>query len=120
MQDATAGIYVHVLAQSPANDEPDISLQLAPPPGTLVEIEGFSEFGRFSPHIEIGGKLGRLPRIRALGKSQLPTPLRLSIDQLSEPCYHDQWVEVAGAVRSVGSEGIDTNQVENFHRGHGV
>jgi hypothetical protein len=92
VQDASAGIYVMPRGLPP--DQPEV--------GSEVEIEGVTTFGRFSPFI--CGKNDGPVQVRAMGKATLPTPLRLSIDQLADPRYQNQWIELSGVVRSVRSD----------------
>jgi signal transduction histidine kinase len=94
VQDETGGIYV-----SPANTPPSTKkLQ----PGTLVEIEGVTTFGRFSPYV--CGCQGGPIQLQVLGRATPPEPLHLSLDELADPRYHNQWIEVSGVVRDVSSQ----------------
>ena len=55
---------------------------------------------------------GSAVKVRTVGKSPLPAPLRLSIDQLADPRYQNQWIELGGVVRSVRSEKMYRGQLE--------
>jgi signal transduction histidine kinase len=92
VQDDTGGIYVTPRGLPPRQPEA----------GTLVEIEGVTTFGRFSPFL--AGRGGGGVHVRTLGKAPLPAAPRLSIDQLADPRWQNQWIEVTGVVRSVRSE----------------
>ncbi len=94
VQDESGGIYV-----SPANTPPSTKRL---PPGTLLEVEGETAFGRFSPSVR--GCQGGPVQLKVLGQAALPEPLRLSLDQLADPRYQNQWIEVSGVVRHVTSQ----------------
>ncbi len=94
VQDETGGIYV-----SPTNTPPSMKRL---PPGTLLEVEGETTFGRFSPTVR--GCQGGPVQLKVLGQTALPEPLRLSLDQLADPRYQNQWIEVSGVVRHVTSQ----------------
>lgn len=83
VQDATAGIFVLVA--------PDIHTNITA--GQEIEVEGVSDKGDYAPII-------RASAIHILGKAKLPTPRRVSIDQLFTGLEDSQWVEVSGVVRS--------------------
>jgi signal transduction histidine kinase len=100
VQDASGGIYV-MPNGLPAGK---------PEPGTEVEIEGVTTFGRFSP--SICGRDNKPVKVRTIGKAPLPAPLRLSIDQLADPRYQNQWIELGGVVRSVQSQEFYGGQLE--------
>ena len=100
VQDPTGGIYV-MPRGLPAKQ---------PEAGMEVEVEGVTTFGRFSPSIR--GKDNAPVKVRTVGKAPLPTPLRLSIDQLADPRYQNQWIELSGMVRSVRSETFYQGQME--------
>jgi signal transduction histidine kinase len=82
-QDATAGIFVLVA--------PDISTTITA--GQEIEVVGVSGKGDYAPIV-------RASAIHVLGKSQLPVPRKISIDQLFTGLEDSQWIEVSGVVRS--------------------
>lgn len=84
IQDSTGGIWVDVPPGGNANLKP----------GDLLEIEGVSEQPDFAPQV---GK----PRWRVLGQTPLPTPRRVTFQQMASTREDSQWVEAEGVVRSV-------------------
>jgi signal transduction histidine kinase len=82
-QDATAGIFVLVA--------PDISTNIAA--GQEIEVVGVSGKGDYAPIV-------RASAIHVSGKSQLPVPREISVDQLFTGLEDSQWIEVSGVVRS--------------------
>ncbi len=103
VQDESGGIYV-----SPDNlpwpERTGISQ------GMLVEIEGRTNFGRFSPTVR--GKEGAAVVVKVLGRAPLPEPLQPSIVQLADPRYQNQWIEISGVVRQVTSGSLFEGAVE--------
>ena len=97
VQDQTGGIYVH-----PNGLRPQLS-QL--PAGTLVEVEGITDPGRFAPNIE--GRDGNPISLKSLGESALPEPLRVTKDQLADPQNHCLWIEVGGVVRRIANVSVN-------------
>jgi PAS domain S-box-containing protein len=93
VQDSTGGIYVEAwrhLWEIPA--------------GRLVEIVGKSGPGLFAPIIEPS-------RVTVLGAAPMPTPEKVSFDDLMTGSHDSQWVEVEGLVRRVRAVG-HTVQIE--------
>ncbi len=84
VQDSTAGIYVNDREQT----FPHFEI------GDLVEIEGRSHPGDFSPTIIAN-------RINRLGTGKFPDPLPLSLSQLLAGRKECQWVEMRGVARYV-------------------
>ncbi|HEX5482182.1 MAG TPA: response regulator, partial [Terriglobia bacterium] len=84
IQDSTGGIWVNVPPGGNANLKP----------GDLLEIEGVSEQPDFAPQV---GK----PRWRVVGEAPLPTPRRVTFQQMVSTQEDSQWVEAEGVVRSV-------------------
>jgi signal transduction histidine kinase len=82
-QDSTAGIFILVA--------PNLSTNIAA--GQEIEVEGVSDKGDYAP-------IAKASAIRILGQTQLPVPLRVSIDQLFTGLEDSQWIEVSGVVRS--------------------
>jgi two-component system cell cycle sensor histidine kinase/response regulator CckA len=93
IQDETAGIYIHLNAGSSNLNHANI-----------VEVEGFSYSGRFSPVV-------MEPRIRVLGSRSLPVPVKASLETLASGRLDSQWVETRGVVRSATNIGKEI-QVE--------
>jgi signal transduction histidine kinase len=83
IQDATAGIFVLVTPETTAGIHA----------GEKVEVTGVCDKGDYAPIIKASA-------IRILGVAPLPTPLRVSIDQLFAGNEDSQWLEVRGVVRS--------------------
>lgn len=84
IQDESEGIYV----QGPAH------LVAGLGSGDLLEIEGITDPGGFAPYV-----VAR--HVRKVGRSPLPEPIRLSLDELGAGHMDAKWIEVAGIVRSV-------------------
>lgn len=82
IQDAKAGIYVN-----PAQ----VKLPLRS--GQLVEVEGISGPGDFASEVINA-------RVRILGVAPMPSPLKVSAEELASGREDSQWVEVEGMVRS--------------------
>ena len=82
VQDESAGIYVH-----PA--KPELALHK----GQVVELEGVSNAGRFTPIVLVS-------KVRATGQTRVPKAKPASIAQLSGGDEDSQWVEVEAVVRS--------------------
>ncbi len=83
VQDATAGIWVHVAKGSPALSA-----------GAVVDLEGVTEIPDFAPQI------GH-PRYRVIGRAALPQPRRPSLETMLSTAEDSQWVETRGIVRKV-------------------
>ncbi len=91
-QDASAGIYVE-------SGRPELALKA----GQLVEVEGESTVGLFTPNI-------RGTTLRALGAGPFPAPKKVSFQAMATGREAGQWVEVAGivqAARAMGGDRLD-------------
>jgi len=98
VQDETAGIHVRG-----SNSERTVAGIEA---GQLVEVEGFTSIGSFSP-IVVGAKNG--PAVfHVLGRASFPHPTHLSSDSFSQIPRHCQWVEIGGLVRAVNLNALGT------------
>ncbi|HEY1789363.1 MAG TPA: sensor histidine kinase [Verrucomicrobiae bacterium] len=62
--------------------------------GQLLDIDGVSDAGRFSPVIVPSS-------LRVVGESDLPPPRDVSFQRIAGGAQDSQWVRVAGIVRSV-------------------
>lgn len=62
--------------------------------GDLIEAEGVSNPGRFAPFLSA-------TKLRKLGRSQMPEPLKPDAEELLSGCMDAQWIEVSGVVRRV-------------------
>ncbi|MGN6386546.1 MAG: ATP-binding protein [Verrucomicrobiota bacterium] len=82
MQDQSAGIYVY-----PTPWPKDLG------PGDVVEVTGVTGSGLFSPIVQIAS-------IKVIGKGELPSPKKISIEQLNSGAFDSQYVEVTGTVQS--------------------
>ncbi|MGO9270754.1 MAG: PAS domain S-box protein, partial [Terriglobia bacterium] len=89
IQDSTAGVWV---------DPKKLGLNLRS--GQLVEVEGTTGVGDFSPEIDNA-------RVQILGEAPLPAPRRVSGDELASGRQDSQWVEVEAVVRSAAERGTD-------------
>jgi signal transduction histidine kinase len=83
IQDASGGIFVLVV--------PNVYSNICS--GYEIEVQGVSDKGDYAPIVKVSA-------IVVLGKSPLPAPHRVTIDQLYTGLYDSQWVEVSGVVRS--------------------
>jgi signal transduction histidine kinase len=83
IQDATAGVFILV--------PPALKRNMVP--GQEVEVDGVCSKGDYAPFVNATA-------IRILGEVTLPTPDRVSVDQLFSGSEDSQWVEVSGIVRS--------------------
>ncbi len=100
IQDETAGIYLR---------ETNVPVLL---PGQLVEVEGFTSPGEYAPVI--------LPeQVRIVGRAELPTPPRVTFEQLASGKEDSQFVEVAGVVRSVQFEETSKHYLVELATGGG-
>lgn len=90
VQDETGGIFVENLHRA------------APEPGERVTVEGVSHPGAFAPIISA-------PQWRSLGRSALPEPRRVRIEDLQTGTEDSQRVEVTGVVRTAR---IEHNRLE--------
>ena len=80
VQDGTAGIYVYGI---------DPTVELAP--GSLVEIAGVTDAGRYSPII-------KEVSIRLLGETNLPTARLITVTELRAGTEDAQWIQMRGVV----------------------
>ena len=87
--DDTGGVYIE-------------NQQVAPRPGDLVEVRGFTAPGDFAPIVDH-------PEIRVIGRAPLPPPSHFPLDTLLTGEQDSQWVEVRGIVRSIE---LDSDAVE--------
>ena len=99
LQDATGGTYVS--SDWDVIDPPDFAGPIRA--GLRVEVEGFTNAGRFAPFLSVPKKDAPL-RVRVLGEAPLPTPLRPVRGELLDPKFHSQWVEVEAFAREVRVE----------------
>lgn len=83
-QDDTEGIYV----QGPAN------LVTGLERGDLLQIEGVTDPGGFAPYVVAN-------KIRKVGRSEIPEPIQVSLDELDSGQMDARWIELSGIVRSV-------------------
>ncbi len=104
VQDETGGIYVSP-DKLPWPERTGFSQ------GMLVEIEGRTSFGRFSPTVR--GKEDAAVIVKVLGRAPLPEPLQPSIVQLADPRYQNQWIEISGVVRQVTGGSLFEGAIES-------
>ena len=104
VQDETGGIYVSP-DKLPWPERTGFSQ------GMLVEIEGRTSFGRFSPTVR--GKEDAAVVVKVLGRAPLPEPLQPSIVQLADPRYQNQWIEISGVVRQVTGGSLFEGAIES-------
>ena len=90
IQDETGGICLNFNGASPDPTTPPVSF------GDLVELDGCTKAGKFSPSIT--GLQGRPLTLRRLGRAPLPTPLHPPLNRLLDPSLHDQWVEISAVL----------------------
>lgn len=88
LQDASGGIFFR-------------NIEHLVPAGTEVELEGFTQPGRTSPIVTGPGPRGGQARIRSLGTSQWPEPVRLAAGALEQGTYDARWASVRGVVTNV-------------------
>jgi len=86
IQDQTGGIYIDT-----AESVGDVHA------GDLVEVAGFTSDGDFAPEIVH-------PRVRVLGKGDMPRPQKMLLSTVDTGSQDSQWVEASGIVRSVNLE----------------
>ena len=93
IQDETEGVFIEI---AELKHDPGFKLAV----GQVLEIEGISAQGGFSPDI--------IPtQVRlAQEKGVLPPAQAVTFEQLAEGQKDCQWVEFRGIVRSVGIEGF--------------
>ncbi len=68
--------------------------------GQLVEINGFSDSGKFAPVIVPS-------KIRVVGEGQLPSPSDTSFQKIASGVEDSQWVRIRGIVRSTGTRNLN-------------
>ena len=98
VQDETAGIYVF-----PSPWPKDLAA------GDVVEVEGVTGAGRFSPIVQWG-------RIKPAGEKGRVEPKRIAIEELNTGRYDCQYVELEGVVQSL-TRGGDVVNIEVFTGG---
>src|SRR5579871_2602655 len=81
VQDSSGGVFVNNVSG------------LAPTPGELVAVSGFSMAGGYAPCVD-------KPHWRKLGTSQLPAAKTPTIEQFMEGIEDSQRIEMSGVVRS--------------------
>jgi len=86
LHDGSAGCYVQL---TPGTNAPDF------PPGTKLRLNGISRALGYYPSVA-------LARVRVIGKSEIPAPVRLAAEQIFSPELDSAWVEVPARV--VGCE----------------
>ncbi len=90
VQDSSGGVYVEAEAQH-------LDLKA----GQLVEVEGYTSSGGYSPDILD-------PHVRVVGESALPLAPRFLMRDLIAGAQDSQWIEIDGIIRAVHQ---DTNQL---------
>ena len=93
LQDSTAGIYV-------ATGDPGSLRALDLKAGSLVEVTGLTFSGGYAPIIQ-GLEPNTRPKIRVLGMTNLPAPIRISADLSLMGTAENAWVEATGVVRDI-------------------
>jgi hypothetical protein len=99
IQDSTGGTYVS--SDWSIVDPPGFTGPIRP--GMLVEVEGFTDAGRFAPFLSVPRK-DQPVRVRVVGEAPLPAPLRPVRGELLDPKFHSQWVEVEAFARDLRVE----------------
>jgi hypothetical protein len=84
VSDSSGGIYVEL------SSVPAVSFKA----GDMVEITGISAAGGYAPIVKAS-------EVRAIGKSPLPSPKRVTFAQILTGAEDGQWVEVEGVVHAV-------------------
>ena len=104
VQDATAGIYLTFpLAAWPDNLDP----------GQTVEVAGTTSPGEYAPVVIVD-------RLTVTGRANLPSPKRVSYDQLATGAEDSQFVEIGGVVRSLRKFGATDYYVIEIATGGGL
>jgi signal transduction histidine kinase len=85
LMDDTAGVYV----ENTEGPFPNFNR------GDIVEVEGFSDPGKFAPIMKAVAN-------RKLGRGQIPEPQVVTYDDLLMGQFGSQWVQVSGVVRRSG------------------
>src|SRR5271157_1011060 len=83
--DGTTGVYVETKDQALLTDRIH--------PGSMLDIEGVSGPGEFSPVVDQA-------LLRVVGEGTVPPPRHVSLDRLSTGVDDGQWIEIEGTVRS--------------------
>ncbi|MGO9273685.1 MAG: response regulator [Terriglobia bacterium] len=83
--DGSTGVYVETKDQALLTDRIH--------PGSMLEIEGVSGPGEYSPVVDEA-------LLRVVGEGTVPRPRHVSLDRLSTGVEDGQWVEIEGTVRS--------------------
>lgn len=109
--DGTGSIFFH----PGAREDPD---HITFEPGELVEIEGVTVRGRYSPSVAGAAPVpgeGRPKRVkvRRLGWGELPEPEVITAEEFFSGRYHDQFVTLEATIRSVRFEGSSGRRVLN-------
>ena len=103
LQDSTGGVWVNLPAGA-----------TCPASGEVLDLDGVSTQTDFAPDID-------LPRWKVAGRAKLPSPLRLSYDQMVSSAFDARWVEVEGVVQSVSkASNADSVRTELNVRGRRV
>jgi signal transduction histidine kinase/ActR/RegA family two-component response regulator len=94
--DGTAGIGIHIgsvggAASTPARFQP----------GDVIDVDGMTSAQGFAPSVSALA-------ISVGGHAPLPPAERPTIERLRAGVFDDQWIEIAGVVRSVGRDGENT------------
>ena len=84
VNDGSTGVYVETKDQVPLTSRIHT--------GSLLEIEGFTGPGDFSPIVDRA-------IVRVLGEAALPATRPVSLDRLSTGAEDGQWIEIEGTVR---------------------
>ena len=71
--------------------------------GQRVTIVGVTTPGQFAPHV-IGPSWDPVEAV-VLGDGDWPDPIRVGADELRNPAYHSQWIEIRGTIRSLELDG---------------
>lgn len=91
VEDKTGGVYVGQVEKSAVGSELK--------QGQLVEVLGKTVRGRFTKHLVIDPNYAS--SIRVLGEDDLPDPVLLTGETLTDPRNDAKWGEVSGVVRRV-------------------
>jgi signal transduction histidine kinase/ActR/RegA family two-component response regulator len=90
VHDGTAGIGIHAVS-APDRFQP----------GDVVDVDGITSAQGFAPSVSAQA-------VSVSGHAPLPPVERPTIERLRAGGFDDQWVEIAGVVRSVGRDGDNT------------
>jgi signal transduction histidine kinase/CheY-like chemotaxis protein len=92
VHDGTAGIGIGVGA---------LSAPVRFQPGDIVDVDGIASAQGFAPSVSAQA-------VSVSGHAPLPPAERPTIERLRAGVFDDQWIEIAGVVRSVGRDGENT------------